>query len=76
MPQDLTDDKATLVKVIAWCRQVTSHYLSQCWPSPLLLGHNELMQERCNSRALAMDLSISCINLSIFPYVSSNQNDI
>ena len=25
-------DKSTLVKVMAWCRQVTSHYLSQSWP--------------------------------------------
>ena len=32
-PQDLTDDKSTLVQVMAWCRQATSHYLSQCWPS-------------------------------------------
>ena len=29
---DLTD-KATLVQVMAWCHQATSHYLSQCWPS-------------------------------------------
>ena len=35
MPLDLTDDKSTLVKVMAWCRQATSHYLSQCWPRPL-----------------------------------------
>ena len=34
-PQDLTDDKSTLVQVMAWCRQATSHYLSQCWPSSL-----------------------------------------
>ena len=32
MPQDLTDDKSTLVQVMAWCHQTTSHYLSQCWP--------------------------------------------
>ena len=32
MPLDLTDNKSTLVQVMAWCRQVTSHYLSQCWP--------------------------------------------
>ena len=32
IPLDLTDDKSTLVQVIAWCRQATSHYLSQCWP--------------------------------------------
>ena len=32
MPLDLNDDKSTLVQVMAWCRQATSHYLSQCWP--------------------------------------------
>ena len=32
MPQDLTGDKSTLIQVMAWCRQATSHYLSQCWP--------------------------------------------
>ena len=35
MPWDLTDDKSTLIQVMAWCRQTTSHYLSQCWPSPM-----------------------------------------
>ena len=35
MPRDLTDDKSTLVKVMTWCRQATSHYLSQCWPSSM-----------------------------------------
>ena len=34
---DLTDDKSTLVQVMAWCRQATSHYLSQCWPRSLSL---------------------------------------
>ena len=29
---DLTDDKSTLVQVMAWCHQATSHYLNQCWP--------------------------------------------
>ena len=32
MSLNLTDDKSTLVQVMAWCRQATSHYLSQCWP--------------------------------------------
>ena len=32
MSLDLTD-KSTLVQVMAWCSQATSHYLSQCWPS-------------------------------------------
>ena len=47
MIQNLTYDKSTLVQVMAWCRQATSHYLSQCWPRSLStyasLGHNELM---------------------------------
>ena len=38
MPQDLTD-KSTLVQVMAWCCQATSHYLNQCWPrSPTPYG--------------------------------------
>ena len=37
MSQGLTDNKSTLVQVMAWCRQATSHYLNQCWrrsPTP------------------------------------------
>ena len=32
---DFTDDQSTLVQVMAWCHQATSHYLSQCWPRSL-----------------------------------------
>ena len=32
MPRDLTDDKSTLVQVMACCLTAPSHYLSQCWP--------------------------------------------
>ena len=32
MSLDLTDDMSTLIQVMAWCHQATSHYLSQCWP--------------------------------------------
>ena len=32
MPLDFADDQSTLVQVMAWCCQATSHYLSQCWP--------------------------------------------
>ena len=35
MPQDLTDDMSTLVQVMAWCRQATSHYLRQSWPESM-----------------------------------------
>ena len=31
MPPDFTNDKSTMVQVMAWCRQAASHYLSQCW---------------------------------------------
>ena len=30
-PLDPTDDKSTLVQVMAWCHQTTSLYLNQCW---------------------------------------------
>ena len=33
--KNLTDDKSTLVQVMAWCHQATSHYLSQYWPSSM-----------------------------------------
>ena len=33
---DLTDDKSTLVMIMAWCSQATSHYLNQCWPRSML----------------------------------------
>ena len=32
MSLDLSYDKSTLIQVMAWCHQATSHYLSQCWP--------------------------------------------
>ena len=32
---DFTDNQSTLVQVMAWCRQATSHYLSQCGPRSL-----------------------------------------
>ena len=39
-------DKSTLDQVMAWCRQATSHYLSQCcqssWRHMASLGLNEL----------------------------------
>ena len=39
---DLTDDNSTLGQVMAWCRQASTHCLSQCWPrfmSPMTLLH-------------------------------------
>ena len=44
---DLTDNKSTLVQVMARCCQATSHYPSQCWlrsmsPYGITRPHNEL----------------------------------
>ena len=36
MPQDLTNDKSTLVHVMAWCHQATYYYPSQCWHRSML----------------------------------------
>ena len=33
MPENLS--KSTLVQVMAWCHQATSHYLGQCWPNSM-----------------------------------------
>ena len=35
LPLNFNDDKSTLVQVMAWCRQATSHHLNQCWPRSL-----------------------------------------
>ena len=31
IPQDLTDQKSMLVQVLAWCLEVRSHYMCECW---------------------------------------------
>ena len=35
MSLDFVDDQSTLVQVMAWCHQATSHYLNQYWPRSL-----------------------------------------
>ena len=49
MSLDFTNDQSILVQVMAWCRQATSHYLSQCWPrylSPYGVKRPEWVKER------------------------------
>ena len=36
MSYNLTNEKSTLVQVMAWCPQATSHYLNQCGPRSLM----------------------------------------
>ena len=46
MRQDLYNGKSTMVQVMAWCCQPTSHYLAQYYPDLCIhmapLAHNEL----------------------------------
>ena len=37
MPKNPTNNKSTLVQVMAWCSQAISHFTNQCWPRSLSL---------------------------------------
>ena len=63
MPLDLTDDKSTLVQVMAWCRQATSHYLSQCWPRSML-SNGVTRPQWVNKRDIVWCLISVMFNLS------------
>ena len=66
MSLDHTYDKSTLVQVMAWCRQATSHYLSQCWPRSI--SSYGVTRPQWVKSAI---LPLACINprdLSSLPY--------
>ena len=46
IPQALTDDKSALVRVMACCRQATSHCLSQC--CPIFVSSNGVTRPKCD----------------------------
>ena len=48
MPQNTYHDKSTLVQVMSWCHQATSHYLSQWWPGSMS-PYGVRMQQRVNA---------------------------
>ena len=48
MPQNLTNEKSALVQVMAWCRQATSHYLTQYW-SRFMSKYGITRPQRVNS---------------------------
>ena len=58
MSLDLTEDKSTLFQIMAWCRQATSHYLSQCWPRSV--------SPNCVIRPQWVKLFLSQINCFLF----------
>ena len=72
MPLDLIVEKSTLVQVMAWCCQATSHYLSQCWPRPMSpYGVTRpqwvnLFQLSSHSPAVTRPLSIKYLHLNLF----------
>ena len=55
--------KSTLVEVMAWCRQATSHHLSPCWPRSLLT-YDIIRPQWINNTNLSY--SVSSNLLSIF----------
>ena len=60
----------TLVQVMAWCRQATSHYLSQCWQRSLLpydvtIDHNELTHCGLNKMAAILQIIVLGIRFEI-----------
>ena len=64
MLQNLSDDKSTLVQVMAWCHQATSHYLNQCWPrSPTPYGITRPQWVNTNWLSKVSHVSWSNINL-------------
>ena len=64
MSMNLTDDKSTLVRVMAWCRQAASHYLSQCWPRSVSpYGVTRPRWVNCNGSFL-MQITCKCLGLS------------
>ena len=66
MSLKLIDDKLTLVQVMAWFRQATSHYLNQCWPrymSPY--GVTKPQWVKCYVKTGVMKVSIEILYLYI-----------
>ena len=54
IPKDLTDDLSAMIQVVAWCCQAASHYLSQCWPSTMMVStsRQQWVNSKFNSRNL------------------------
>ena len=59
MSLDHIYDKSTLVQVMAWCRQATCHYLSQCWPRSM--SPNGITRPQWVNQRSMLDLVTSLI---------------
>ena len=69
------DDKSALVKVTAWCRQATSHYLNQCWPSLMsLYGVIRLQWAKFQIRYPSFTINVILL-YAVSCYTGSRYND-
>ena len=73
IPLDLTDDMSTLVQVMAWWRQATSHYLSQCWPRSMSPYGVIRPQWVLNDGTIYID---TCTGLELSQYRAFNRPNI
>ena len=78
----LTNGKSTLVQVMAWCHQATSHYLSQCDPDlcrhMASLGHNALKVKKCGNMAdyhLHGEILEREVNIYILGHIQCHRHD-
>ena len=65
MSLNLTDDESTLVQVMAWCRQATSHYLKQCWytfMSPYGITRGQWVKELISQKIYCC-IAVACAKL-------------
>ena len=75
MPQNPSDDKSTLVQVMAWCRQAASHYLSQCCPrslSPYGVSRPQWVKTRAGASTTRVLVLPKMINMNILKTLYSS----
>ena len=60
MRQMTFDDKSTLVHVMAWCCQATSHYLKQCWPKSFEVALRRMRQITFDDKSTLVQVMAWC----------------
>ena len=80
IPQNSIDYKSTLVQVMAWCRQATSHCLNRCWPrsmSPYGVTRPQcvyLWLIHLNDHVCFVKLSYNSVRYRCLPSLPSHNN--
>ena len=75
MLHNFTDDKSTMVQVMAWCHQTASHYLSQCWPRSMP-PYGVTMPQWVNMAALVYDIAKHIYRKCLFHSISCEHNSL